>query len=233
MRDMTQLHPRLQVLASRLMIECEHASIKIRIGECVRTVAEQDALYAQGRTKPGIIVTKCKGSTYSSMHQWGIAFDFFLDMDVDGDGQKADDAFNDKLGMFRKVGEIGQSLGLEWGGDWQSIVDKPHFQLPAWGSTATRLKKLYGVPEAFMKSWYPSTTAINMNSTKEAVKWLQEQLTKYTKGYTIKVTGVYDTPTRIAVLLYWYQLGWNTDLKDDGTRVGNATIKALATGREE
>lgn len=233
MRDMTQLHPRLQILALRLMAECAHVGISIRIGECVRTVAEQDALYAQGRTKPGIIVTKCKGSTYSSMHQWGIAFDFFLDMDIDGDGQKSDDAYNDKLGTFRKVGKIGQALGLEWGGDWQALVDKPHFQLPDWGSTATKLKKLYGTPDVFRQSWYPSIMAINTKSSKEDIKWLQEQLTKYAKGCKIAVDGDYGPKTRLAVLSYWQQLGWNKDLKDDGTRVGKATINALVSGRKE
>ena len=46
-------------------------------------------------------------------------------MDVDGDGKIADDAYNDSKGHFRKAAEIGKKLGLAWGGDWSSIVDKP------------------------------------------------------------------------------------------------------------
>ena len=66
MRDITLCHPRLQTLAAELTKECEKQGLKIKIGETLRTTAEQDALYAQGRTKPGTIVTNAKGSSYSS-----------------------------------------------------------------------------------------------------------------------------------------------------------------------
>lgn len=145
MRDRTKLHPKLQKKLKQLEAECAKAGLKIGISECVRTVAEQDALYAQGRTKPGPIVTNAKGSTYSSCHMWGIAFDFYRN---DGKG-----AYYDKDGFFTKVGKIGQKLGLEWGGSWKSIVDKPHFQLPDWGSTTSRLKAIYGTPDKFFKTW--------------------------------------------------------------------------------
>lgn len=153
MRDTKALHPDLQKKIIQLQKLCKKNGITIRIGECVRTVAEQDALYAQGRTKSGIKVTNCKGSTYSSMHQWGIAADFYLMMDIDGDGKTSDDAFNNATRLFNKVGKLGQSVGLEWGGSWKSPVDMPHFQLPDWGSTAKQLKSLYGTPERFMKTW--------------------------------------------------------------------------------
>ena len=148
MRNVSQLHPTLQKKVVKLQQECKKQGIKIKIGECVRTVAEQNALYAKGRNGvPGPIVTKAKGTDYRSMHQWGVAFDFFLDMDVDKDGKKSDDVFNNATKLFNKVGAIGKKLGLEWGGDWKSIKDLPHFQLPDWGSTATQLKKKYGTPE--------------------------------------------------------------------------------------
>ena len=60
MRDITKLQPKLQEKLSVLQSECAREGLKIGISECVRTVAEQDALYAQGRTKPGKIVTKEK-----------------------------------------------------------------------------------------------------------------------------------------------------------------------------
>lgn len=159
MRDTTKLHPVLQQKIAQLIAECAKQGIKIKISECVRTVAEQDALYAKGRTAPGSIVTNCKGSNYRSMHQWGVAFDFFLDMDVDGDGKTSDDAYNNSTKLFNKVGAIGQKLGLEWGGSWKSIVDTPHFQLPDWGSTATQLINKYGTPEKFFKTWAQTTPA--------------------------------------------------------------------------
>lgn len=153
MRDVKALHPKLQGKIIELQNLCYSNGITIGIGECVRTVAEQDALYAQGRTKPGIKVTNARGSTYGSMHQWMVAVDTYLIMDVDGDGKTADDAFNNATGLFNKVGKLGQSIGLEWGGSWKSPVDMPHFQLPNWGSTAAKLKSIYGVPDNFVKSW--------------------------------------------------------------------------------
>lgn len=153
MRDIKVLHPRLQGKIIELQNLCKKNGIVIGIGECLRTAAEQDALYAQGRTVPGNKVTNAKGSTFSSMHQWGTAFDFYLLMDIDGDGKTADDAFNNSTCMFNKVGKLGQSIGLEWGGSWKSPVDLPHFQLSDWGSTASKLKQIYGAPDAFMRTW--------------------------------------------------------------------------------
>lgn len=145
MRDTTQLHPVLQAKIKQLVALCETNGLKIGISECLRTKEEQDKLYTQGRTAPGSIVTNAKGSSYSSMHQWGVAFDFYRN---DGKG-----AYYDKDGFFAKVGKIGQSIGLEWGGSWKSLVDKPHFQLPDWGSTTSKLKSTYGTPEKFFNSW--------------------------------------------------------------------------------
>ena len=127
MRDVKQLHPDLQKKITQLQDLCKKNDIKIGISECLRTVAEQDSLYAKGRTKPGNKVTNCKGSTYSSMHQWGVAFDFYLIMDVDGDGKTSDDAYNNASKLFDKVGKLGQSIGIQWGGYWKYHVDKPHF----------------------------------------------------------------------------------------------------------
>lgn len=152
-RNISELHPRLQTKVALLKEECKKQGISILFSECLRTKAEQDALYAQGRTKPGNIVTNAKGSTYSSQHQWGIAIDFYINMDVDGDGNKKDDAFNNSTGLFERVGSIAKSIGLGWGGDWKNFKDRPHLYLPDWGSTAAKLKQLYGTPEKFMQTW--------------------------------------------------------------------------------
>lgn len=145
MREVSALHPRLQEKIRIWQEQCRKNGLKIGIGECLRTVAEQDALYAQGRTKPGSIVTNAKGSTYSSQHQWGVAVDFYRN---DGKG-----AYNQADGFFDKAGALAKTAGLGWGGDWKSPVDKPHLYLPDWGSTPAALKKQYQTPENFMKTW--------------------------------------------------------------------------------
>lgn len=69
-RDITMCHPQLQLLANKLVTECKKQGLIVKLGECFRSVAEQDALYAQGRTTKGSIVTNARGTSYSSMHQW-------------------------------------------------------------------------------------------------------------------------------------------------------------------
>ena len=104
MRDITLCHPRLQRIASAWIKACATEGITVAIGETLRTVAEQDALYAQGRTKPGKIVTNAQGTSYSSYHQWGTAFDIYRN---DGSG-----AYNESSKFFERVGAIGVALGL-------------------------------------------------------------------------------------------------------------------------
>ena len=169
MRDITKLHPRLQEKCKLLQKKCAQKGIKIIATECLRTAKEQDALYAKGRTAPGSKVTNARGRDAKSMHQWGVAFDVAIDMDADKDGDvDIRDLYNVKL--LNVVGKIGESIGLEWGGSWKSIVDKPHFQLPDWGSTPTKLKAKYGTPEKFIATWTKKTKATKFSTNKSFKK---------------------------------------------------------------
>ena len=175
-RDITICHPELQQKAEKLVSACRGQGLLIGIGECFRTVAEQDALYAKGRTAPGSIVTNAKGSSYSSHHQWGTAFDIYRN---DGTG-----AYNNNDGFFDLVGTIGVKIGLEWGGNWKSPVDKPHFQLPYWGSTTTMLKNIYGTPNEFKKTWSDEEVEKVYNWTEEVPEWARPTVQKLLdKGY--------------------------------------------------
>ena len=103
------------------------------------------------------------------MHQWGIAFDFYR---ADGNG-----AYNNTDGFFEKVGKIGKTLGLEWGGDFKSIKDLPHFQLSDWGSTPKKLKTDYKTPEDFFKTWEENAMT---EAEKQKFNLLVEQVEKLT-----------------------------------------------------
>lgn len=197
MRNVSQLHPELQKKVVKLQKECLKAGIKIKIGECFRTVAEQNALYAKGRTAPGRIVTNAKGNSYSSMHQWGVAFDFFLDMDVDKDGKTSDDAFNNATKLFNKVGAIGKKLGLEWGGDWKSIKDLPHFQLPDWGSTASQLKAKYGTPDKFKATWGAKEEVKNVKAKPNNTVTASKNPTEPARHRDAKYSGSYKATSNL------------------------------------
>lgn len=155
--DRTKLHPWLDYKLGLLLKECEKKGIYLVITEGFRTVEYQDSLYAKGRDKNGKkigkTVTDARGSSYSSQHQWGIAFDVAMNYDIDGDGKITDDTWNEK--GFKTVAKIAKSskVGLGWGGDWKSIVDTPHFYLKKWGSTTSELKKKYSSFKVFKETW--------------------------------------------------------------------------------
>lgn len=113
------------------------------VTDAFRSVAEQDALYAQGRTKAGNIVTNARGKDYQSQHQWGIAFDFCQN--------KKGSEYNSTY--MKTVAKRAKALGLGWGGDWSDFPDTPHLYLPTWGTTPTKLKAKYGTPTKFKKVW--------------------------------------------------------------------------------
>lgn len=167
--DRSKLHPQLNYKLGLLLKKCKKKGIYLIITEGFRTPAEQDKLFAQGRTTPGIIVTNARGSSYSSQHQWGIAFDVAMNYDVDGDGKVSDDTWN--LKGFNEVAKIAKSIGLGWGGDWKSFQDTPHFYLKKWGSTTAKLKQQYGTFVNFKKTW--SATVYRTNGLilwKDALK---------------------------------------------------------------
>lgn len=141
MKDLNKLHPWVQDKANELVALCKANGITITITQTLRTKAEQDALYAQGRTKPGKVVTNAKYP--QSLHCWGIAFDFAPV--VNGSIPWGDSS------LFKRVGKLAQSIGLEWGGAWTSFVDLPHCEAPnhSWRELQTK----WGTPERYIASW--------------------------------------------------------------------------------
>lgn len=126
------LLPEVQPMARALVQKAALSGIRIKVISGFRTYAEQDALYAQGRTAPGSVVTKARGG-YSN-HNFGIAFDV---------GVFEGNTYLDDSPKYKAVGVLGTDLGLEWGGNWKTIVDQPHFQLrPSWASDMTEKEML-------------------------------------------------------------------------------------------
>ncbi|MDR6990639.1 peptidoglycan-binding protein [Luteimonas sp. 3794] len=120
------LHPELRGQAAEFVNRVEQElGITLRVTSGMRTYAEQDALYAQGRTAPGGIVTQVPAG-YSN-HNFGTAFDV-VEVRPDGSINWSPD--------WQAIGRVGTDMGLEWGGNWTTFVDRPHFQLDSGLSTA-------------------------------------------------------------------------------------------------
>ena len=111
------LLPLVERKAQQLVTEMEALDMPIRITEGFRSIARQNEIYQQGRTKAGNIVTNSVGG--DSLHQYGVAFDIVFRKD----GYDAPDV------QWKLLGSEGKKLGLEWGGDWTTFRDKPHFQI--------------------------------------------------------------------------------------------------------
>lgn len=130
------LHPAVRQEVVDLIDKAEAGfppGIAVRIVQGLRTIEEQNELYAQGRTKPGNIVTNARGG--SSYHNFGLAIDFAILIDKDGNGTYDELSWdikkdNDKDGIadWLEVVKVFEAAGWEWGGRWSSIRDYPHVQ---------------------------------------------------------------------------------------------------------
>lgn len=152
MRGTDKLHPELQVCVNKFLEECKKQGLNVLITETLRTQEEQEALYAQGRTKSGNIVTNCRG--YQSPHCWGVAFDFCRN--VKGKEYDNSDKFFDRVGEIAKTIFDNTEYDLFWGGDFKTFVDKPHIEMKKYlpNNYTTWLIDNYGTPEDFMATWY-------------------------------------------------------------------------------
>jgi peptidoglycan LD-endopeptidase CwlK len=127
--NLSDLHPDLQPLATQWLNECLQQGLHVKIIQTWRDPAYQDQLFAQGRTAAGPVVTDLNGS--QSLHCFTIdgkpasrAFDFAC---FDSTGAYITDGTDNHYAL---AGQIGISMGLEWGGNWKgSLVDYDHLQL--------------------------------------------------------------------------------------------------------
>lgn len=116
-RNLATVQPQLQKLGRELLRRLAAEGLTFKVTSGNRTKEEQRALYAKGRTAPGPKVTW----TLNSRHIGGRAIDLTL--------------FSGKNPVweskhYKRAGEIGEELGLIWGGRWKT-PDQPHFELPA------------------------------------------------------------------------------------------------------
>jgi peptidoglycan L-alanyl-D-glutamate endopeptidase CwlK len=121
-KNIATLIPKAQVFAHDFMERAIQAmalkGVVVKIISGTRTYAEQNILYAKGRTAPGPRVTNARGG-YSN-HNFGIAFDI---------GLFKDGKYLTSSPLYNECGVIGESVGLEWGGRWKTFPDGPHYQL--------------------------------------------------------------------------------------------------------
>lgn len=142
------IHPKLQDELSSIYAEiCEalEGRAECRFTHTLRTVAEQNELYAQGRTKPGPIVTRARG--LDSWHNYGMAVDIVLLVGGKAVWDIKTDYDKDGRSDWMEVVDIFKRYGWEWGGDWK-FVDNPHFQ-KTMGNSIQLLKEFWRTGRVF------------------------------------------------------------------------------------
>ncbi|MCP1289761.1 MULTISPECIES: M15 family metallopeptidase [Chromobacterium] len=127
-RRIEDLHPDLQPICREFVRRCEAAGVTALITTTWRSGAEQDELYAQGRTKPGSKVTNARAgqSAHNAMIQGKPAARAF-DVVPLVNGKAMWDA---KHPAWQTMGRIGMELGLNWYGRPNApFREFPHFEL--------------------------------------------------------------------------------------------------------
>lgn len=108
------LHPIFRHKIAKLIDSCKSKGIELKVIETYRTYARQNGLYVKGKK-----FTRLKGGL--SAHQHGLGLDL-----VPVIRHKAQ--WNNKA-LWKRIGHIGESLGLTWGGRWKRPYDPGHFEL--------------------------------------------------------------------------------------------------------
>jgi len=131
-KRLQQTHPALANAVRAVIADLAVNGMVVEVVQGLRTFAEQDALYAQGRTKPGEIVTQARGG--ESNHNFGLAVDLCPFTDDKPE-------WNAPMTVWAAIGAAAQAHGLEWGGQWKKFLDKPHVELP--GMTVKECARCY------------------------------------------------------------------------------------------
>lgn len=174
-RDIDRLRP--DVAANcRIWLElCKEAGLNVLVTQTVRDKEYQEYLYAQGRTRPGGIVTNGRTPTFHADNV-GCAFDFCKNIK----GHEYDDN-----AFFAKAAALAKGMGFSWGGDWKSFVDKPHIQWDNGGEWTSKMILAGNLPPE-MPLWgkKEEETEVRYNTIKECPSWAQATIQKLVKkGY--------------------------------------------------
>jgi len=118
-RSLDELLPPVKARVDQFLADCKNHGIDLIVTSTYRDFESQNALYAQGRTTGGSIVTNAKGG--QSFHNYKCAIDI---VPIVG-GKPVWDARNL---IWNKIGSLGKLAGLDWAGDWKTFKELAHFQ---------------------------------------------------------------------------------------------------------
>lgn len=115
------VHPKVIEKLFKILYDAKLNGLLIYLHTGYRSGEEQNKLYEQGRSKPGLIVTDAVA--YESAHNFGLAFDLCWKTTT---GRLTWDAPKEE---WLKLGKIGEKHGFEWGGRWLKKEQKEKMTL--------------------------------------------------------------------------------------------------------
>jgi peptidoglycan LD-endopeptidase CwlK len=124
-RNIAHLQPFFAAKLAMILDKAKAQGWDVRLIEGLRSFERSDYLYAQGRTRPGQIVTNARGG--SSRHNFALSGDLYpyvngaINLDFDRSPKL--------LGQFQFLAKYALSIGVSWGGNWKSFKDYPHFEI--------------------------------------------------------------------------------------------------------
>jgi len=130
-RSLDELLPVAKERVEQFLQLCKESDIDLLVTSTYRDHESQQALYEQGRTTAGKVVTNAKAG--DSWHNWRCAVDVvpLINGKPNWDGSDP---------VWTKIGELGEQAGLEWAGRWKTFKELAHFQYTG-GLTLTDLKE--------------------------------------------------------------------------------------------
>jgi peptidoglycan L-alanyl-D-glutamate endopeptidase CwlK len=130
-RSLDDLIPPAKERVERFLSLCKDQNIDLLVTSTYRDNESQQALYEQGRTTAGKVVTNAKAG--DSWHNWRCAVDVVPMVN----GKPNWDGLHP---VWDQIGKLGEQAGLEWAGRWRTFKELAHFQYTG-GLTLTDLKE--------------------------------------------------------------------------------------------
>ena len=179
-RDISLLRSDVAANCRRWLELCKDAGLNVLITQTVRDKEYQEYLYAQGRTRPGSIVTNGRTPTFHS-DTAGLAFDFCKNVK----GHEYDDN-----AFFHKAAALAKGMGFSWGGDWKSFVDMPHIQWDNGGEWTSKMILAGELPpEMPLRGDKKEDEEMRYNTVAECPNWAQATIQKLVDKGTLNGTG--------------------------------------------
>jgi hypothetical protein len=111
--DLESLHPYFRDRVLELIRICKSKGIELALVETYRTPTKQMEYRKMGRRYT-------RSTAGQSKHQYGLAVDVVPVIDSIPQWKN--------MRLWRKIGPIGERLGLRWGGRWRRLFDPCHFE---------------------------------------------------------------------------------------------------------